>query len=414
MSELSVVSARPVRMRKRAEEGSKGAQTALDLADKPDKFLSTVQIGITLVGILTGVFGGASVASALAEKLVTVPVIGPYSSGISLLIVVGTITYFSIVVGELIPKSIALNSPEKVATLVSRPMKVISVLASPVVWLLSAPTSFILRRFKLHANVDPPVTDEEIKSLIDVGTKAGVFEETEQDLIESVIHLDDRRLASVMTPRTKMEWLDLEDSPAEIREQLTNTDYSRLPVCEGKLDAIIGYVSAKVLMKELLRGGEPNLREAVMQPLYVPETNTILDLLEKFKESHTHFAIVIDEFGGVEGVVTMDDVLSAFVGELSNSPHRIREGITSLPDGSFLMEGQTAIDEFKAATSITRELPGENLGQYHTLAGFVITHLGHLPARGERFKWSGLEFEIAEMQNNRIEKILVRVVENNN
>ena len=253
MSELAVVSARPVRLKKRATEGSRGAQAALDLAAKPDNFLSTVQIGITLVGILTGAFGGATLAEHLAAFINGLPVLAPYSAGISFIVVVGTITYLTIILGELIPKSLALNSPETIASIVSPPMKILSFLASPFVWLLSTPTSYILRLFKVHASVEPPVTDEEIKSLIDVGTKAGVFEETEQDLIESVIKLDDRRLTSLMTPRTKINWLDIQDTREKIKEKLIESNYSRLPVCDGSLDAVIGYVSAKAVLRHLLR-----------------------------------------------------------------------------------------------------------------------------------------------------------------
>jgi putative hemolysin len=407
MSELAVVSARPVRLKKSAGEGGRGAQAALDLAEKPDNFLSTVQIGITLVGILTGAFGGATLAEHLALYIDLIPILAPYSAGLSFTLVVGTITYFTIILGELIPKSLALNSPETIASIVSRPMKVLSALASPVVWLLSAPTSYVLRLFKVHASVEPPVTDEEIKSLIDVGTKAGVFEETEQDLIESVIHLGDRRLTSLMTPRTRIAWLNINDTPGRIREKLIDSNFSRLPVCEGSLDAVVGYTSAKALLKHLLKENELDPLAAFLQPLYVPETNTVLELLEQFKEAHTHFALVIDEFGGVEGLVTMNDVLEAIVGELSNSQHNApQKGIELLENGAWLLDGQLSIIELKAALGLG-ELPYKESMRYHTLAGFVMTQLGKLPGVGEKFEWNGFIFEVAAMELNRVDKVVV-------
>jgi putative hemolysin len=406
MSELAVVSARRVRLQNQADKGNKGALAALELAQAPGKFLSTVQIGITSIGILAGAFGGVTIAEFLGDWLNTSPVIAPYGTTIGFVVVIAAITYFSIIIGELIPKSIALNSPEKIASWVARPMKLLSFLASPIVWLLSSPTSFFLKLFKVHASVEPPVTDEEIKGLIDVGTKAGVFEESEQDLIESIIHLDDRRVSSLMTPRTKIVWLNLSDDIETVTNRLVETNYSRVPVCEGSLDAIIGYISAKTLLKVVLKEKRLDLRSALLQPLYVPETNTVLDLLKQFKEAHTHFAIVIDEFGGVEGLVTMNDVLEAIVGALSNSQHKLQRGAVRLESGSLLLEGRLSIIELKELLGV-KDLPGEDSGQYHTLAGFIMTVLEKVPSVGERFEWSGYMFEVVAMESNRLDKVLV-------
>ena len=407
MSELAVVSARRIRLQQAAEKGSRGAGAAIELAENPSRFLSTVQIGITLVGILAGAFGGATIAGILADALRDAPVIGPYSTGVSFVLVVALITYFSIIIGELIPKSLALNSPEKIATLVSRPMKLISGFASPVVWLLTTPTIFILKLFRVHASVDPPVTDEEIKGLIDAGTKAGVFEETEQDLIESVIHLGDRRVTAVMTPRTKIAWLDLEDEPDKIKGQLAECRFSRLPVARESLDNLLGYATAKHLLGHLVKENEINLTAVLKQPLYVPETLTILELLEQFRESHTHFAVVIDEHGGVEGLVTMNDVLEEIVGELSNSQHTLAEhGIERREDGSLVLDGRLPVFEFQEALGL-KEMPAGERGDYQTLAGFVIARLGNLPQTGDRFRWDKYEFEIISMEKRRVDKVLV-------
>lgn len=405
MSELAVVSARRIRLQQQAEKGDRGAQTALELAENPNNFLSTVQIGITLVGILAGAFGGATIAEILAESLKSVAFIAPYATGIAFLLVVAVITYFSIVIGELIPKSLALNSPEKIAVLVSRPMKLISTVSSPFVWLLSVPTSFILKLFRVRASVEPPVTDEEIKGLIDAGTKAGVFEETEQNLIESVIGLGDQRITSLMTPRTNIVWLDSADSPENIKQKLTESRFSRMPVAKGGLDNILGYASAKALLGHLIKNDEINLNVVLQQPFYVPETLTILELLEQFRESHTHFAIIVDEFGGVEGLVTINDILEAIIGELPNSQH-ILPGVLRRKDGSFIFDGRISIHDFKEILGF-KELPADERDAYQTLGGFVLTRLGKIPAAGERFNWSGYEFEIISMAQNRVDKVLI-------
>lgn len=405
MSELAVVSARRIRLQQQAEKGDRGARTALELAENPSNFLSTVQIGITLVGILAGAFGGATIAEILAEKLNSVSFIAPYGTGIAFVLVVAVITYFSIVIGELIPKSLALNSPEKIASLVSRPMKLISTVSSPVVWLLSVPTSFILKLFRVTASVEPPVTDEEIKGLIDAGTKAGVFEETEQNLIESVIDLGNQRITSLMTPRTNIVWLDSADSTENIQQKLTESRFSRMPVAKGGLDNILGYASAKALLGHLIKNDEINLNAVLQQPFYVPETLTILELLERFRESHTHFAIVVDEFGGVEGLVTINDVLEAIIGELPNSQH-ILPGVLRRKDGSFIFDGRISIHDFKEVLGI-KELPAEERDSYQTLGGFVLTRLGRIPEAGERFSWNNYEFEIISMAHNRVDKVLI-------
>lgn len=407
MSELAVVSARRIRLRQSAENGSRGARTALELAESPNKFLSTVQIGITLVGILSGAFGGAGIAQALAFQLEKIPILAPYAAVAGFLLVVVIITYFSIIIGELIPKSIALNSPEKIAALVSRPMKFISFLASPVVWLLSAPTAFVLKLFRVQASVEPPVTDEEIKGLIDVGTKAGVFEEVEQSLIESIILLEDRRIASLMTPRTKISWLNIENSPEKIKNELIHSRYSRLPVGRGNLDALIGYASAKSLLTQFLSNSEINLEAALKQPLYVPETLTTLELLERFKKANTHFAMVIDEFGGIEGLVTMHDVLEAIIGELPNSYQTsFEQEITLLENGAWLASGQLSIIDLKEILGL-KEPFFEGRDQFHTVAGFMITRLGKVPEKGEGFEWNNYRFEVIAMDRNRVDKILI-------
>ena len=407
MSELAVVSARRIRLEQQAEKGNRGARAALELAENPNNFLSTVQIGITLVGILAGAFGGATIAGILAEYLKAVTPIEPYAASIAFVLVVAVITYFSIVIGELIPKSLALNSPEKIASAISRPMRFISTVSAPFVWLLSVPTSFILKLLKVTANVEPPVTDEEIKGLIAAGTEAGVFEKSEKDLIESVISLGDQRVTSVMTPRPKIVWLDLNDSAENISSQLTDNRFSRLPVARGGIDNIIGYATAKGLLAQFIRNEKLNLSKTLRAPFYVPETLTILELLEQFRESHTHFAIVVDEFGGVEGLVTINDVLEAIIGELPNSQHILPEhGVTRRADGVLVLDGRLPIADFKDVLDLNN-LPADEQDVYQTLAGFILFRLGKVPEVGERFDWDRYEFEIISMEQKRIDKVLV-------
>ncbi len=407
MSELAVVSARRIRLEQQAEKGSRGARAAIELADNPNRFLSTVQIGITLVGILAGAFGGARIAAVVGGQIGAVPALAPYAETIAFALVVAAITYFSIVIGELIPKSLALNSPEKIAVLVARPMKLISAVSAPAIWLLSVPTSFFLKAFKVRASVEPPVTDEEIKGLIDAGTKAGVFEETEQDLIESVIGLGDQRVTSVMTPRTKIFWLDLEDPLDEIRAQLAANRFSRVPVARGGLDDVLGYAAAKALLGHLIRDGELDPAAVLQAPLYVPETLTILELLERFQKSHTHFAVVVDEYGGVEGLVTINDVLEAIVGELPTSQHAIPEQDPARRgDGSVVLDGRLSVFDFKEIVGL-KELPADERDAYQTLAGFVLARLGKIPEVGEQFVWNEYRFEIVSMDANRIDKVSI-------
>lgn len=412
MSELAVVSARPIRLKQRAENGDAGAQTALDLAAAPDRFLSTVQIGITLIGILSGAFGGAGVASYLSEQFKQIPSIAAYADVISFSLVVAAITYFSLIFGELLPKSFALNYPERIAAAVARPMRFLSMLATPIVWFLSAPTRFILRLFRVHAVVEPPVTDDEIKGLIAQGTEAGVFEESEQDLLESIIHLDDQRITALMTPRLEIAWFNVESSIEAVRKIINDSGYSRFPVARGSVDNIIGYAALKDLLKQQLNGEEFNLQKVIKQPLYVPETITALELLERLKVSHTHLAIIIDEFGATEGLVTMNDVLEAIVGDLATSRFSADDYFLKNEDGSYLLDGALSTSDLKDILGI-KELPGEGRGRYDTLAGFVMSHLGRVPETSETFVWRGYRFEVIQMQRNRIIKIKMESVKKN-
>ncbi len=407
MSEMAIVSARKARLQQLANDGDAKAQAALELANSPDRFLSTVQIGITLVGILAGAFGGATIAEQIALRVGVVPALAPYGDAIGLGIVVLSITYLSLIFGELVPKRLALNNPERIASIVAKPMNLLSKIASPFVSLLSFSSSVIFKMLGVKTSNEPPITEEEIKVLIEQGTQAGVFKETEQDLVESVFRLADRRVGALMTPRPDIIWIDANAQPAEIRRQMSESHYSRFPICKGAVDNIIGVVKAKDYLA--LSGETTSLQSVLKQPLFVPETTTALQTLESFKSSHTHIALIINEHGAVEGLVTTNDILEAIVGDIALPAGQAESYAIQREDGSWLLDGALPIEEFKKIFSVAK-LPDENKSGYHTLAGFILMFLGRVPTTTDHFEWNGLRFEVMDMDGNRIDKVLVAPV----
>lgn len=405
MTEIAVVSSRRVRLLQDAEAGSAGAATAIELQEKPDRFLSTVQIGITLVGVLSGAFGGATVAQTLGGYLAEIPAIAPYAQTISFAIVILIITYFSLVIGELVPKNLALNRPEAIAKIFSRPMNLVSRLTAPVVWFLSSSTALVLKIMRVTKATDAAITEEEIKAHIAHGTEIGILDETEQELIESVIRLDDQRITALMTSRLKIVWLNIEDSIEINRRKLIESPYSRLPIGRGSLDEIVGFVKAKDLLSKVLNGEELNLEAVLKEPLFVPETQTGLELLELFRVSHTHLAMIVNEFGATEGLVTMNDVLEAIVGDLTVGGV-IHQSIVRRDDGSFLLDGRLSVADLLGLLQI-KELPAEERQSYQTLGGFVLTRMEKLPQEGSKFEWENYIFEIMDMDGRRVDKVLV-------
>lgn len=406
MSELAVVSSRKARLQRMAEAGDISARAALELANSPDRFLSTIQIGITLVGILAGAFGGATIAEQLGARIARVPALSEYGEAIGLGLVVLAITYLSLVVGELVPKRLALNNPERVARAVARPMGLLSRVASPFVHVLSLSTSAVLHVLRLKASDEPPVTEEEIKVLIKQGTQAGVILEAEQEMVESVFKLADRRVGSLMTPRTEIAWLDVNDPPEKLYAQIAASPYSRFPVSLGALDDVIGVVKAKDLLARCAAGEPLDLRAAVRRPLFVPDSRTALQVLEALKGAGTHLALLVDEYGAVEGLVTTNDILEAIVGDIAPAGAQGDEEAVRREDGSWLLDGALPVEEFKELFPVGK-LPGEERSSYHTLAGFVMSYLGRIPAVADHFEWQGLRFEVVDMDGKRIDKVLV-------
>jgi putative hemolysin len=400
LSEMSVASSRKVRLQQRINDGDKRANTVLHLIENPNLFLATVQIGITLIGVLVGVVGGATLAAPLSRLLAGVPSLTPYAEELALTIVVIGITFVSIVLGELVPKRIALHNPERIAAILAGPMILVSTLFKPFVWILGKVTDFILKLLGIEPGNDPPVTEEEIQLLIDQGTQAGVFEEAEQDMVEGVFSLADQRVYSLMTPRPDIVWLDIADSIDEIRQKLEESNFSRFPVRQGSLDAIVGIVKARDLLVQSLNN-EPIILKNLLKPaFFVPETMFASRALEVLKEKGTDMLLVIDEFGALQGLLTINDILEEIVGEMEIEEPQA----TQRQDGSWLLDGMLEVDEFKEIFDLP-VLPHED--EYETLSGFVMVSLGRVPQPTDRFEWHGLNFEVMDMDGRRVDKVLV-------
>ncbi|MGM3308170.1 hemolysin family protein [Anabaena sp. WFMT] len=406
MSEMAIVSARKVRLQQLANQGSLNAQAALQLAESPNHFLSIVQVGITLINILNGVFGGATIAQRLEKYVQLVPFLADYSQPIAFGVVVLVITYLSLIVGELVPKRLALNNPEGVASSVAIPMRALATLAAPVVYLLSASTDAVLRLLGITPSNEPQVTEEEIKILIEQGTEAGTFEEAEQDMVERVFRLGDRPVTYLMTPRPDIVWLDLDDSPEENRHKMVESAYSRYPVCQEGLDNVLGIIPVTDLLARSLRDEPLDLTLGLRQPVFVPESTRGLKVLELFKQTVTHMALVVDEYGVIQGLVTLNDIMSEIVGDVPAEPGQEEPQAVQREDGSWLVDGMLGIEEFLDLFGL-EELGTEERGNYQTLGGFVITHLGRIPAAADHFEWDGMRFEVMDMDGNRVDKVLV-------
>ena len=410
MSEIAIVSARKVRLEQRAEEGDAGARNALLLAGSTSKFLSAVQIGITLVAMLTGAFGGATLAERLAAELAKVPWIGSAASTLALIIVVLVTTYFSLVIGELIPKRIALNNPEKIAANVAGIMRFISKITAPLISLLSASTDLGVRLLGIKPSGEPPITEDEIKVLMDQGTQVGVFAETEQDMVEGVFRLNERSINAIMTPRTEIVWLDVDDSIDEMIKTILASPYSRFPIARGSLDNVLGILKAKTLLEKVLANEPFNILDLLEKPLFIPENTPAVRVLEMEREMGVHEALIIDEYGGVLGFVTLFDVLEAIIGELPRTDESSEPEIFQREDGSYLLDGLLPIDEFKDLFELDH-LPEEEKVGYQTVGGFVMNQLGSIPVAGQSFICGDLNIEVLDMDGNRVDKVLVNRVQ---
>jgi len=406
MSEFALISAKKTRLRQWAEEGDTQAAAALKLAHEPTTFLSTIQIGITLVGIFAGAFGGATIAEELATYIRELPALAPYSDLLSIILVVLVITYLTLIFGELVPKGLALNNAESIASKVAKPMFFLSILAKPLVIVLSRSTETVLRIMRIQKTAGSPVTEEEIKIMLEEGTEAGVFEKAELNMIEGVFDIGDRRVESLMTHRGDIIALDLNDPTDENLRKIIASGRSNFPAYEKHLDTIIGMVSVKDLLARMADKCTVDIRAAVTQPLFVPEAITVLKLLELFKETGMHIALITDEYGSIQGIITLHDIFEAIAGEIRSLGESAEAQVVVREDGSWLIDGDTPVEELKDILSVD-SFPGEERGYYRTIAGFIMFILQRIPKTGDHLEFGGLRYEVLDMDGNRIDKVLV-------
>lgn len=413
MSEIAVVSSRKARLQNLADDGSLGAEAALSLHQEPSSFLSTIQVGITSVGIMSGAIGEAALADPLAAWMVGFPLLEPYAKSVALGLTVVALTYFSVVVGELVPKRLAMLAPEGIASLIARPMMLLAKVTHPVVVILSGTSTAILSMLGARRKEEPPVTNDEIKVLMEQGSEAGVFHESEQELVSNVLRLDEQKIAAIMTPRREMFVIDLDEGDEVVRQRIIETEFSRVVVCRDGIEHVLGILQTGDLLKKALPGHcitAVDIEAVLHPPLYVPETVTTTQLLENFRRARLQFALIVDEYGDVQGVVTLTDVMSAIVGELSEPERPEERDMIQREDGSWLVDGDVGVERMKSTLDIEDDLPGEDENGFHTLGGFIMHALGRIPAPTDHFEAAGWRFEVMDMDKNRVDKVLVSAV----
>ncbi len=409
MSEIALVSARKARLQQRADDGDKGAKTALELMKTPNRFLSTIQVGISLVGVLSGAFGGALLSKPLADLLAKIAWLEPYAAPIALIIVVAFITYLSLVIGELIPKRVALNEPEAIACRVAGFMHFMEIITRPVVNLLSASTDVGIKILGIKPSDEPIVTEDEIKVLMGQGAQVGVFHAAEEDMVSGIFKLGERRVDALMTPRTEVDWVDLDHPRDEIIQKILGSHFSRLPVARESLDNVMGILETKTLVGKDLWQGEFEIMHYAQKPLFVPESLPAIKTLDIFQNTGYPCALVIDEYGGVQGMVTLYDILEAIVGDIPEDLEDRDQQAVQREDGSWLFDGLILIDELKEILDIDL-LPGEERGAFQTLSGFVMSQLGNIPVTGQSFFWENFRFEVVDMDGRRVDRVMVSKV----
>jgi putative hemolysin len=407
-AEIALITARKARLVGAAEAHDPGAQAALELKADPSRLLSTVQIGVTLIAVLLGTFGEATLGDRLERWLATFRTpVADYAHIVSMAIVVIGISYFSLILGELVPKRVALLYPERIAQTLARLMRAIARVGAPIEWFLSASTNLVLRLLRLQGQGTAPVTDEEISFMLREGTATGHIPEAETAIVEMALRLGDRRASAVMTPRTQIEWLDLDDPEAENRRKIRESAYSRFPVAQGGTQQVVGIVQAKDLLAGCLAGQPFNLRAATRPPLYLPNTVTALRVLEVFKTAGEPMALIVDEYGDLEGLVTPSDILERLVGDIPGSPEADQRAVHR-DDGTWLIDGMVGLDELKQLLGVSR-LPGED-ADFHTLGGYLMARLNRVPMDADRITAGDYRFEVVKMDGRRVDRVLVSPV----
>ena len=405
MAELAVVSIRKAKMQKYLDEGNKNAQIVFDLLEDPNEFLSTVQIGISLIGVLTGAFGGVTLAEPLAKMISFIP----YSEPISVAIVVIVTTYLTLVIGEIVPKVIALNEPEKVSLKVAKSMVVLSKISKPVSFILAKSSSFLLWVMRIEDKNEDVVTEEEIELMIKEGREDGTIEKEEEDIIKRVFKLDDQKVESIMTPRNEIIWIDLEDDRQVNKVKIIESKRSIFPIASGELDDFIGVVQAKDILSAMFGEDEFDVHKIVKEPLVVSENLETLELLKEFKENqeYVHMSLVVDEFGSVEGLITLNDLLEGIVGDIPGIDEEDEPEAIQRDDGTWLIDGRYQIDRFKKLFDFNDMLPDEEEDNFTTLAGFILSLSGTIPNEEDKYEWDRFIFEIIDIDGHQIDKVLV-------
>jgi putative hemolysin len=409
MSEMAVMAAKKTRLEHRAEEGDLGARAALDLAANPTSFLSTVQVGITLVGVLAGAFGGAGISKVIAAALRDAPWVGRYAEPVAFGLVVSAITYLSLIVGELVPKQIALGNPERIAAAVARPMRVVARVGSPLVSVLTGSTRFVFRLLGMRANADAGVTEQDVRAMVEQGAEAGAVHPAEHEIVENTFRLGDRRASTIMTPRLDVAWLDASASPDETRRRLAEAGRSPFLVCDGDVERVLGVAHAEDLLARALAGEPADPRAVLREALFVPATMPVLGLLASFRATGHHAAVALDEFGGVAGLVTLDDILEALVGELPERGAPAAAEIARQPDGSWLVGGGAAITDVDAVVDLDAPADAGRRG-LDTVGGLVMSLLGRLPAAGDHVDYGAARLTVEHMDGRRVALVRVRLL----
>jgi putative hemolysin len=408
LSEISLVSVNKNKLEQLASRGSKNAKIAMQLLEQPERFLSAIQVGITLIGVVSGAYGGITLSERFTPVLANITFIAPYAGQVSVVLVVGLITYLSIVIGELVPKTIALNKPEKIVLLVSPVIKIFTAFTSPIVTLLSKSTKLLLRMMFIKPKEGETVSEEELKMMIKLANKQGVLENEESEVLHNLFRLADRRANQLMTHRNEVEWIDVNDSNVEIQQQIKDHAYSKYLVCDTEIDDVVGMVSITDYIDHYLSPNF-NIRSIIKKPVYIPENMTALKVLEQFRTNKIYFGVVVDEFGSIQGIMTLHDLAESIFGELPDMADLYEPDIILREDGSWLVDGSIQLDE------LVDDIPvGEifsNDRDYNTLGGFVMDRLQKVPRSGDHFTYKGFSFEVVDMDGHRVDKVIIAIVE---
>jgi putative hemolysin len=407
MSEMSIVSSTKARLQKLIAERRLGAKAAFALHEKPAHFLSTVQVGITAVGIMSGALGEEVLRTPLYQELSKIPLLAPYAETLALILTVTIITYFSVVLGELVPKHLALQNPEGIAVTIAKPMQWLALLVRPLVWLLSASSHLLLRLLRLHRTQETTVTDEEIRIMLEMGSESGVFHADESQLVSNVMKMDEVRVRAIMVPRQEIYMIDSLEEPDKQRSKIEQCPFNKIVVCRGGFENVLGILHCGDLLKTMLGNPEFNIEKELRPPFYVQETMTLTHLLGHFREARSDLALIVDEYGDIEGLVTVMDILTAIVGELPSVSSDSSFEVTQRSDGSWLIDGDVSIAQLKSTIGMNDQFPGESSNAYHTLAGMILFNLERLPQLAEIYETDEWRFEIVDMDGTRIDKILV-------